>query len=151
MKAVVQKVKNAKVKIEGQTVSEIEKGLLVLLAVSQTDDFSIIKWMANKIVNLRVFPDDEGKMNRSVLDMNGEIMMISNFTVYGDVHKGFRPNFMKSAPAEVSEPIYSQLLSYLRENYPLKIADGKFGALMEIELVNDGPVTVIIEKEKDND
>ena len=149
MKAVVQRVKKAKVTIEGKTASEIGKGLLVLLAVSHSDDLSIIEWMSNKIVNLRVFPDCEDKMNKSVLDTRGDIMMISNFTVYGDVRKGFRPNFMKSAQANIAEPLYSQMVNYMKEMYPINITDGQFGAMMDIELINDGPVTVIIEKEKE--
>jgi len=151
MKAVVQKVKIAKVKVDDQIVSEIGRGLLVLVAISNTDNIDIIKWMANKIVNLRVFPDNDDKMNKSVLEINGEIMMISNFTVYGDLRKGFRPNFMKSAPANISKPLYLQLISLLRKNYPLRIEDGEFGAMMDVELVNDGPVTIILEKEAEID
>ena len=149
MKAVVQRVKKAKVAIDGVTSSEIGNGILVLVAIAQNDDISVIKWMSNKLVNLRIFPDNELKMNRSVLDIKGEILMISNFTVYGDVRKGFRPNFMKSAGADLSEPLYSQMISYMRKTYPLNVADGKFGAMMDIELINAGPVTVIIEKEND--
>jgi len=147
MKAVVQRVKKAKVIVDGRTVSEIGNGLLVLLAVSHSDDLQVFKWMANKLVNLRIFADEEYKMNKSALDIKADIMMISNFTVYGDVRKGFRPNFMKSAPADISEPIYTQMVNFMRANYDLKIADGKFGAMMDIELINDGPVTVILEKD----
>lgn len=151
MRAVIQKVKFAKVRVDGLIISEISAGLLVLLAISENDDFSTIKWMANKIINLRIFPDSYDKMNKSVLDINGEIMIISNFTVYGDVRKGFRPNFMKSASADISKPLYYQLVEYLKNIYPNRVADGVFGAMMEIELVNDGPVTVILEKEKGDD
>lgn len=151
MRAVVQKVKFAKVRVDGGIVSEIRNGLLILLAIAETDDISVIKWMTNKIINLRIFPDLKAKMNKSVLDANGEIMVISNFTVYGDVHKGFRPNFMKSASADISEPLYYQMISYMKSIFPNKVADGIFGAMMEIELVNDGPVTIIIDKEKDSD
>ncbi|ROL61322.1 D-tyrosyl-tRNA(Tyr) deacylase [Bacteroidetes/Chlorobi group bacterium ChocPot_Mid] len=151
MRAVIQKVKFAKVRVDDIIISEISTGLLVLLAVAENDDFSVIKWIANKIINLRIFPDSDDRMNKSVLDINGEIMIISNFTVYGDVHKGFRPNFMKSASADISKPMYLQLVNYLKDIFPNKVADGIFGAMMDIELVNDGPVTVIIEKEKGND
>ena len=120
--------------------------LTVLLAVSPDDTFDTIKWMCNKIVNLRIFPDDENKMNRSVLDIGGEILIISNFTLYGDVKKGFRPNYMASAPQETASKIYSETVNYLRKNYPIKVEDGLFGAMMEIELTNDGPVTIIIDK-----
>jgi D-tyrosyl-tRNA(Tyr) deacylase len=147
MKAVIQRVSRAKVDIDGKTVGSINAGLLVLVAICETDGIKEIEWMSNKIVNLRVFPDDEDKMNRSVIDINGGILFISNFTVYGDVKKGFRPNFMKSASAEISEPLYKQMLDYMRSKYSITIEAGEFGAMMNIELVNDGPVTIIIEKE----
>ena len=147
MKAVIQRVSRAKVDIEGKTVGSINAGLLVLVAICENDGIKEIEWMSNKIVNLRVFPDDEDKMNRSVVDINGGILLISNFTVYGDVKKGFRPNFMKSASAEISEPLYNRMLDYMRSKYSIPVEAGEFGAMMNIELVNDGPVTIIIEKE----
>jgi D-tyrosyl-tRNA(Tyr) deacylase len=147
MKAVVQRVSKASVKINGKIHGEISKGLLVLLGVKHGDDDNIVKWFANKLLNLRVFPDDEGKMNRSVLDIDGGILLISNFTIYGDTRKGYRPSFSKAAPPEQSEPVYQKLLDTLREVSDLKIEAGVFGAMMDVELVNDGPVTVIIEKE----
>ncbi len=149
MRAVVQRVSRASVTIEGRKNGEIGNGLLVLLAVTESDNEDIMKWVCNKLVNLRVFPDEERKMNLSALDVGGGILMISNFTLYGELKKGFRPNFLKAAKPEISEPLYNRMVEYLRENYPLEIASGEFGAMMEVELVNDGPVTVIIEKEAD--
>ena len=149
MRAVAQKVKEAEVKIEGGSSSEIGKGLLVFLAISESDDDKTIKWTAKKLVNLRVFPDEEGKMNKSVIDVGGDIMLISNFTLYGDVRKGYRPNFMKSAPPAISKPLYERFVKHTRDNYPIKVADGEFGAMMEIKLINDGPVTVLIDKENE--
>ncbi len=146
MKAVVQRVKSASVKIDGKIHGAISKGLLVLLAVKEGDNDEVISWFANKLVNLRVFPDDDGKMNCSVLDIGGEILLISNFTLYGDTNKGYRPSFSKAANPEISKPIYEKLLTFLRVNNPLKIEAGVFGAMMDVELINDGPVTVIIEK-----
>ncbi|MDQ1265453.1 MAG: D-aminoacyl-tRNA deacylase [Bacteroidota bacterium] len=147
MKAVVQRVAKAKVTIEGRIAGEIGEGLLVLLAMAESDTKDEMKWMANKLVNLRVFPDEEDKMNRSVLDIGGGIMLISNFTIYGDLRKGFRPNFMKAAPPDIAEPLYNDMLEYMRSEFPIRIAAGEFGAMMDIELINSGPVTVIIEKE----
>jgi D-aminoacyl-tRNA deacylase len=147
MRAVVQRVKKAQVSVDGKTVGKIGHGLLVLLAIAVGDDNKTMEWMCNKLVNLRIFRDKDGKKNSSVLDNNGEILIISNFTIYGSVRKGFRPNYMKSAPAEVSESLYHQMIKYLRDNYPLKIEDGEFGAMMDIELINDGPVTIVIDKE----
>ena len=147
MRAIVQRVREAKVIIKGKTVGEIGQGLLVLIGIMESDDNKIMEWMCNKLVNLRVFRDDDGNKNKSVLDINGGILVVSNFTVYGSVKKGFRPNYMKSAPVEISEPLYNRMMEYLREKYPLKIADGEFGAMMDIELINDGPVTILIDKE----
>jgi len=146
MKAVVQKVSSAKVTIDNKIYSEIRSGLLVFIAFNYSDDFNKIKWMVNKLVNLRVFPDDEDKMNKSVLDNNGSILLVSNFTLYGNALKGFRPSFIEAAPPEISEPLYLQMLKYMNENYPIKVESGIFGAMMEIELINNGPVTIIIEK-----
>ena len=146
MRAVVQRVSRAKVTIENKTVGEISEGLVVLLGISTDDSQATIKWMCNKLVNLRVFPDQNDKMNLSVLDIKGEILVISNFTVYGDAKKGFRPNFMAAAAPEISEPLYNSFINYLKDNYQINIASGIFGAMMDVELVNAGPVTIIIEK-----
>jgi D-tyrosyl-tRNA(Tyr) deacylase len=150
MRAVVQRVSRANVKIDGIITGEIGTGIVVFVAVSHADNAEIMKWFCNKLVNLRIFPDEEEKMNRSVLDIKGGILLISNFTLYGNAHKGFRPSFIKSAPPEISQPIYESMVLHLKENYPLHIASGEFGAMMDVELVNDGPVTIIIEKENED-
>lgn len=146
MKAVVQRVKRCNVRIDGKIVGEISKGLLVLIGINNVDNIDTIKWMANKLLNLRIFPDEEDKMNKSLLDINGELLIVSNFTLYGDVQRGFRPSFSKAAVPEISEPIYDNLINYIKENFNIKLATGIFGAMMDIELINDGPVTIIIEK-----
>ena len=147
MRAVVQRVSSASITIDGKVKGEIGKGLLVFVAVSHNDNTDIMKWICNKLVNLRIFSDEEGKMNKSVLDTGGGILLISNFTLYGDANKGFRPSFIKSAPPEISKPLYESMVLHLKENYPIQIASGEFAAMMDIKLVNDGPVTIIIEKE----
>ena len=147
MRAVIQRVSQAEVVINNVSYSKINKGILVLIAFSNGDSYETVKWMSNKIVNLRIFPDEQDKMNRSVLDSHGEIMIISNFTLYGDVKKGFRPNFMNSAAPEIAEPMYEEFVSYLKAIYPLKVVSGEFRAMMDIKLVNSGPVTVIIDKD----
>jgi D-tyrosyl-tRNA(Tyr) deacylase len=147
MKAVIQRVSSANVKIDGEVKDEIGDGLVVMLGISRDDDETVMRWICNKIASLRVFPDEENKMNRSALDIGGGIMLISNFTLYGDARKGSRPNFMAAAPPDLSRPLYDKMTAHMRENFPLKIAEGEFGAIMDIEMVNAGPVTIIIEKE----
>lgn len=145
MRAVVQRVSRASVEIDGKMNGEISKGLVVFVAIKDSDNEKTVEWMSNKLVNLRIFPDENDKMNRSVLDVKGGILLISNFTLYGDAKKGFRPSFIESAKPEISEPIFNKLLNYLKSNYDLKIETGKFGAMMNINLINDGPVTIIID------
>ncbi len=147
MLVVVQRVKHCSVIIQdSKERRSIGKGLLVFIAIRNEDDLDTIKWLANKTVNLRIFSDANGKMNLSVKDINGEIMVISNFTLYGDVTRGFRPNFMHSAPPHIAEPLYNLFIEQLQNAMGKKITTGEFGAMMEIELSNDGPVTIIIER-----
>ena len=146
MRVIVQRVSTASVSINNAIYGEIDKGLVVFIAITHTDNEDIMKWMCNKLTNLRVFPDEDNKMNKSILDCNGSILLISNFTLYGDVNKGFRPSFIKAASPEIAEPLYQSMVDYLKNNYPIKIATGEFGAMMDIELINDGPVTIFIEK-----
>lgn len=146
MKAVVQRVKQANVTIVGEVVGEIGQGLLVLLGIAAGDDENTIKWFANKLANLRVFEDESGKMNKSLIDVSGEMLIVSNFTIYGDTQKGFRPSFTSAAAPNISEAIYDKFIEYLRENYEINIQTGQFGAMMDVALINDGPVTLIIEK-----
>lgn len=148
MRAVVQRVIEARVMVNSRPVSSIGKGLLVLLGVGHDDDESDVAWMAKKIANLRIFDDDEGKMNRSVMDVGGDVLVVSQFTLYGDARKGNRPSFTDAAPPEHGEALYSMLVDRLREQYALKVRTGEFGARMVVELKNDGPVTILLDSKK---
>jgi len=144
MKAVIQRVKKANVKIKGKIIAEINKGFLVLLAVKQEDTEKDIQWVADKILNLRVFSDEQEKMNLCILDIKGELLIVSQFTLYGDCKKGRRPNFVKAAAPEKAENFYNLFISEIKKS-GLKTETGEFGAMMDIELINDGPVTIILE------
>jgi len=144
MRAVIQRVKNAEVKIDGKIVGKIGKGLLVLLAVHQDDTEDKIEKMATKIINLRIFADEEDKMNLSVKDVGGEILVVSQFTLYGDISKGNRPSFIESAKPDKVVPYYEKFVEKIKVS-GLKTATGEFGAMMEVSLINDGPVTIIID------
>lgn len=145
MRAVVQRVSRASVSIDGREVGVIGKGLLVLLGVARGDDRSKVAWMADKIAGLRVFADEEGKLNRDLASVGGEVLVVSQFTLYGDVSRGRRPSFVEAAPPEEAIPLYQAFVAALRER-GLRVATGEFGAMMQVELVNDGPVTLVIEK-----
>jgi D-tyrosyl-tRNA(Tyr) deacylase len=147
MKAVVQRVKEAKVEVENKNVGNISNGLVVLIGITQTDNSQIIDWFVNKIINLRVFSDNDGKLNLSVKDINGEILLVPNFTIYGDAKKGYRPSYVMAAKSEISESIFNEFYDKLNQAMPKKIQKGIFGADMQVSLVNDGPVTLVIEKE----
>ena len=147
MRAVVQRVKKASVKVDGKLVGEINEGLQVFLAICDNDNDEVIEWLCNKLVNLRIFRDENGKKNISLLDISGDILIISNFTLYGDVKRGARPNYMKSAHPDISKPIYEKVINYLKTNFPIKVEQGIFGAMMQVDLINDGPVTIVIDKE----
>ena len=139
MRAVIQRVKNAEVKIDGKIVGKIGKGLLVLLAVHQDDTEDKIEKMATKIINLRIFADKDDKMNLSIKDVGGEILVVSQFTLYGDTSKGNRPSFIESAKPDKAVPYYEKFVAKIKSS-GLKTATGKFGAMMEVSLINDGPV-----------
>ncbi len=144
MRAVIQRVKKASVKIDNEIINEIGKGLLVLLAIHKDDKKENLIKMADKIVNLRIFEDKNQKMNLSVLNSGGEILVVSQFTLYGDCKKGNRPNFMNSASPEKAENYYNKFIDLLKtKNLPVKT--GKFGAMMEVSLINNGPVTIILD------
>jgi len=147
MRCVVQKVSSANVVINGNMVGEIGKGLCVLAAFRDTDNIEIFKWFANKIINLRVFPDENGKMNKSVNDICGDFLIVSNFTLYGDASKGFRPSYTNSVNSEIAVKHYNQFINILKESTNLKVATGEFGAMMNVDICNDGPVTLIIDKD----
>ena len=144
MRAVIQRVKEAEVKVDGKTIGKISKGLLVLLAIHQDDTEDKIKKMATKIINLRIFGDKDEKMNLSVKDVGGEILVVSQFTLYGDTSRGNRPSFIESARPEKAIPYYKKFVEKIKDSGP-KTATGEFGAMMDVNLVNDGPVTIIID------
>lgn len=145
MKAVVQRVSKASVTVENEVTGSIGIGLLVLLGVHQGDTAEKIAWMSEKIAKLRIFEDDEGKMNRSVQDVGGSVLLVSQFTLYGDLKKGTRPSFIEAARPEVAIPLYEAMIDALR-SLGLRVETGIFGAMMDVSLVNSGPVTIIIER-----
>ncbi len=146
MRAVVQRVSEASVTVDGNITGLIGKGLLVLLAVHRDDSDEQLRWMAEKLRKLRIFEDDEGKMNRSVEDVNGGMLIVSQFTLYGELKKGTRPSFTASAGPEKAEQMYDRMVAFLEEAMPGKIQTGIFAAKMDVSLVNDGPVTIIVER-----
>ena len=145
MKVVIQRVKGAELFVENKFYSKIGSGLLVLVAVSKDDKPKDINWMANKLVNLRIFNDDNNQMNRSVDEVDGEIMIVSQFTLYASTKKGNRPSFIKSASGNFAEKSYSDFVDMVNRLYKFKVKTGKFGASMNIVLNNDGPVTIVID------
>lgn len=151
MRAVIQRVKEAQVRVEGKTVGEIGTGLLVLLGVHRDDGEKDARFLINKVPYLRIFEDEEGKMNRSVKEVGGEILLISQFTLYGDCRRGLRPSFDQAAPPEVAKKWYEEVgEGWEREG--VKVERGVFGAFMEVEIHNQGPVTIILDsKERRNE
>lgn len=147
MRAVVQRVSSATVHVQENMIGSINKGLLVLLGIHTNDTIEQVDWMASKIARLRIFQDDEGKMNRSIQDCEGDILVVSQFTLYGDARKGTRPSFIDAAQPEIAIPLYELFVEKLRTEHHLKVETGQFGAMMQVSLVNDGPVTLIIERE----
>jgi D-tyrosyl-tRNA(Tyr) deacylase len=149
VKVVVQRVSRAEVRIGGKSVGKIGTGFVVLVGFASTDTADSLAWMADKILGLRVFGDPAGKMNLALADVHGGILVVSQFTLYGDVSKGRRPSFVDAAPPEVAVPLYERFVALLRERGAAgssSVETGEFGAMMEVELVNDGPVTLILEK-----
>lgn len=146
MRIVIQRVKRASVTIGGTTTGKIERGLLLLAGIHQNDTKKQVDWCCKKIEKLRIFEDDQGKMNRSVADVNGGLLVVSQFTLYGNPKKGTRPSFVEAAKPDVAEPLYNYMVNRLKETSGLTVETGKFGAMMAVELINDGPVTLILEK-----
>ena len=144
MRAVVQRVSRAEVVIEGSSVAGIGEGILALVAVSRRDTEKDLLWMAKKIVELRIFSDDEGKMNRSLLDVHGQLLVVSQFTLYGDCRKGRRPSYTDAAPPADAERLYNGFVSILRGLVP-EVQTGQFQAMMQVGLTNAGPVTLILD------
>jgi D-tyrosyl-tRNA(Tyr) deacylase len=147
MKAVIQRVNHASVKVDGHVISNIKKGLLVLLGITDSDTREDSIWLSKKIVNLRIFNDDKEIMNRSLLDIDGEVIIVSQFTLMASTKKGNRPSYIKAAKAEIAVPIYKQFITDIEMELGKKAGTGTFGAEMKIDLQNDGPVTVIIDTE----
>ena len=145
MKLVIQRVKNAGVKVNGREVSRIGKGLLILIGISKNDDGSQIGWLAKKVVELRIFEDEQDKMNLSLKDINGEILLVSQFTLYGSCKKGRRPDFLNAAKPGKAEKMYLEFAEAIKQNGIIPKL-GKFGENMDITLLNDGPVTMILER-----
>ena len=148
MRAVVQRVKESKVKVDDEVIGSIEEGLLIFLGIGNEDSMEDIDYLIDKIVNLRIFEDVEGKMNLSALDLEKDIMVVSQFTLYGDCRKGRRPSFFDAAPPDKAERLYDVFVNKIN-NYDLKIATGEFQAMMDIDLVNDGPVTLLLDSNKE--
>lgn len=144
MRVVVQRVSHASVTIDGEVVGQIGRGLLVLVGINKTDGEAEITFLADKLVNLRIFPDDDDKMNRSLMDIGGELLVVSQFTLYGDCRKGRRPSFIDAAGPDHAIPVYERFVARLRES-GLNVETGRFGANMQVDLQNDGPVTLIID------
>src|SRR6266567_1887592 len=147
MRALLQRVSHASVTVDGNVVGQIGQGLLVLLGVGQDDSEVQVKALADKIVHLRIFGDDEGKMNRSLLDIGGQALVVSQFTLYAEVRKGRRPSFTDAAPPSLAEPLVERFKDALA-TYGLKVEGGVFGAYMEVELINSGPVTIWMDSEE---
>lgn len=143
MKVLIQRVKNAGVKIDGNIVSSINQGILALVGIEKGDTCEQVEKLARKVVNLRIFPDKNDKMNRSLIDIEGEMLIVSQFTLCGDCKKGTRPSFDKSAPPEIANEIYEYFVTQVK-SYGIKTGTGEFGAMMEVSLINDGPVTFML-------
>jgi D-tyrosyl-tRNA(Tyr) deacylase len=140
MRALVQRVSNAYVEVNEKKISSINKGLLVLLGVQDTDDQTDISWLSNKIIKMRLFEDDNGKMNQSIEDIKGQLLIVSQFTLHASIKRGNRPSFMAAAHSDIALPLYQTFVSECQKQIPTQT--GQFGAMMQVGLVNDGPVTI---------
>ncbi len=147
MRAVVQRVKTARVEIGGEVVGTINSGLLVFLGVGVEDDIEDADYLASKIVHLRIFSDEDDKMNQSVLEKGGQILVVSQFTLWGDCRKGRRPSFVKAAEPTVANELYMTFISILQEK-GVQVAQGRFQEMMDVHLINDGPVTILLDSKK---
>lgn len=145
MKAVIQRVSKASVTIEGEKVSQINSGLLILLGIEPADDNSDIEWLSKKIANLRVFNDENDVMNKSLIDANGDAIIVSQFTLQASTKKGNRPSYLYAAKPEIAIPLYEEFIQQFEKQINKKVGTGRFGADMKVELLNDGPVTIIID------
>lgn len=145
MRALIQRVQHSRVVVAGKEVGAIGPGLLILLGITHDDTQSDMDWLLKKIPKLRIFDDPEGKMNLSVTDIGGEILVVSQFTLFANCQKGNRPSYIRSAPPDISLPMYEQFVAQLRATFSGKVATGEFGAMMEVSLLNDGPVTIMLD------
>lgn len=145
MRLLIQRVKNAAVNIDGKKISEIGEGMLIFIGIEEADNEEDITFLCKKTINLRIFDDEKGIMNRSILDTDGEILVVSQFTLHASTKKGNRPSYIRAAKPEISIPLYEQFCLSLSEMLQKEVATGKFGANMQVELVNDGPVTIWID------
>lgn len=148
MRVLIQRVKNASVTIEGKIFSEINQGLLILLGIKAEDSYEDIEWLAGKIARLRIFSDENHAMNLSVQDIDGDCLVVSQFTLYANTKKGNRPSFIKAAKPEIAIPLYEKFVLQLEKETSKKVKTGTFGAMMDVALVNDGPVTIWIDSKK---
>jgi len=145
MKAVIQRVREASVTVDNHKISKIETGLLILLGIEDSDNDQDIEWLVNKISNLRIFDDESGVMNLSLLDIDGEALVVSQFTLHAKTKKGNRPSYIKAAKPEIAIPLYERFISCMNNRLKKQVMTGKFGAMMDIYLINSGPVTIIID------
>ncbi len=145
MRVVIQRVSSASVTVDGKIIGEIQKGLMVLVGIVNEDDQSDIEWLSNKIVNMRIFEDEQGVMNKSVLEVGGSLLLVSQFTLHASTKKGNRPSYIAAAKPDISIPLYESLIRQLEKDLGSAIQTGSFGADMKVALVNDGPVTVTID------
>lgn len=147
MRVVLQRVSRAQVSVDGRVVGSVGAGFLLLVGFRPGDGDDQLAWMADKVLGLRVFPDADGKMNLGLDETGGDLLVVSQFTLYGDTRKGRRPSFVDAAPPEMAVPLYQRFVALLRERAPGRVETGEFGAHMAVELVNDGPVTLVLERE----
>ena len=145
MRVVVQRVSQSNVKVSGEVIGEIKEGLMVLVSFVDEDNDTDLDWMTKKIINLRIFNDDEGKMNRSVQDVGGDILLISQFTLHGSTKKGNRPSFIKAAKPDFANVMYERFIKVLEQSLGKEIQTGEFGGDMKVSLINDGPTTIIVD------
>ncbi len=145
MRVLLQRVSRAEVRVDGEVVGRVGRGHLLLVGFTDGDDEDALRWMADKVLGLRVFPDEEGRMNLSLEDVGGELLVVSQFTLYGDTRKGRRPSFVDAADPDLAVPLYERFVDLLRER-GVPVETGVFGAMMDVELVNDGPVTLMLER-----
>lgn len=145
MRVVIQRVKHASVTVEGRLKSSIQQGLLILVGVEEADDTEDIEWLSHKVVNLRIFDDEMGVMNKSVSEVNGNIIIVSQFTLFASTKKGNRPSYLKAGKHEITIPLYEKFVKAVEKELNKPVGTGEFGADMKVELVNDGPVTIVID------